>query len=59
MNKYFIVIDKNMACALRLLTKQTFYTFNHDEHGKVYSFIRTAEIERAYAEMGQVIKKFR
>lgn len=59
MSKYFVVHDKNMACALRLITGQAYYVFDHVDGGKAYSFIRTAAIEKAYIDLGLLIQEAR
>ena len=59
MNKYFVVYDKNMACAIRLLTKETFYTFDSYDGGKHYSFRKTEEVIKAYNRLGDLLKEFK
>lgn len=56
---YFLVKDKNMASAIKLLTREVYYTFDNDDGSKCYSFVRTPEVERAYTEISILIKKFR
>lgn len=45
--KYYVINDKNLACAVRWITGLRFYVFDNENGDKVYSFENTERFYRA------------